>query len=165
MVYGPGDPLHRFFPILKRIDDGRRAILLEEGMAQWRGPRGYVENVAAAIALAATDDRARGRIYNVAEPQNLTEQEWTELILRAAGAEARTVVVPRPHAPPHIHLPGNTAQHWSTSSERIRAELGYREPVPLDEALARTIAWERIHPPGQIDPKKFDYDAEDAALQ
>ena len=47
MVYGPGDPLHRLFPILKRIDDGRPALLLDERMAQWRATRGFVENVAA----------------------------------------------------------------------------------------------------------------------
>ena len=27
MIYGPGDPLHRLHPILKRIDDRRPAIL------------------------------------------------------------------------------------------------------------------------------------------
>ncbi len=32
-------------------------------------------------------------------------------------------------------------------STRIRQELGYREPIPLDQALRRTIAWERAHPP------------------
>ena len=57
MVYGPGDPLHRLHPILKRIDDGRPAILMQEEAAQWRGLRGYVENVAAAIALAATSPK------------------------------------------------------------------------------------------------------------
>jgi dTDP-D-glucose 4,6-dehydratase len=50
------------------------------------------------------------------------------------------------------------------SSERIRAELGYAEPVPLDEALQRTIAWERANPPAQEDAKQFDYAAEDQAL-
>src|SRR6266849_9742050 len=56
MVYGPGDPLHRFHPIVKRVDDGRRHIILAETLAAWRSPRGYVENVAAAIVLAATDE-------------------------------------------------------------------------------------------------------------
>jgi dTDP-D-glucose 4,6-dehydratase len=60
-------------------------------------------------------------------------------------------------------LPGNTRQQWVASSARIRAELGYREPVALDEALRRTIEWERTHPP-TIDPAQFDYAAEDAAL-
>jgi len=39
MVYGPGDPLHRFFPLLKRFDDGRSSILLADDLAAWRGPR------------------------------------------------------------------------------------------------------------------------------
>src|SRR5947207_6264937 len=56
MVYGPGDPLHRLSPIVKRIDDGRRFMLFEEKHAAWRSPRGYVENVASAIALAAISD-------------------------------------------------------------------------------------------------------------
>lgn len=51
MVYGPGDYLHRFFPLLKRFDDGRSSILLADDLAAWRGPRGYVENIAHAIAL------------------------------------------------------------------------------------------------------------------
>ena len=66
MVYGPGDPLHRFFPLLKRIDDGRPAILFADDFAVWRGSKGYVENVGAAIALAAVSEKAAGRIYNVA---------------------------------------------------------------------------------------------------
>ena len=49
------------------------------------------------------------------------------------------------------------------SSKRIRDELGYSEPVAPEEALRRTIEWERTHPP-PIDPAKFDYAAEDAAL-
>ena len=53
MVYGPGDPLHRFHGVLKRIQDGRPAIILSEDLAAWRGPRGYVENVAHAIAVAS----------------------------------------------------------------------------------------------------------------
>jgi len=52
-VYGPGDNQHRIFEYLKRMDDGRTAILLT-GPGGWRWSRGYVENVAAAIALAAT---------------------------------------------------------------------------------------------------------------
>jgi nucleoside-diphosphate-sugar epimerase len=38
MVHGSGDHLRRFHPILKRIDDGRRVILFEEGIAKWRCP-------------------------------------------------------------------------------------------------------------------------------
>lgn len=54
----------------------------------------------------------------------------------------------------------NTDHHLVTDSARIRRELGYRETVPLDVALARTIAWERQHPPENVDPSQFDYPAE-----
>lgn len=33
MVYGPGDPPHRFYGVLKRIRDGRTAIILSEDHA------------------------------------------------------------------------------------------------------------------------------------
>ena len=47
---------------------------------------------------------------------------------------------------------------------RIRRDLGYTEIVSLDEALRRTIDWERAHPPAHVDPAQFDYAAEDAIL-
>ncbi len=80
MIYGPGDRLHRFAPIVKRILDARRQIILEKDVAAWRSPRGYVENVAAAIALAVIDGRAAGGIYNVCEEPAFSELEWAEKI-------------------------------------------------------------------------------------
>jgi nucleoside-diphosphate-sugar epimerase len=65
MIYGLGDPMHRFYPILKRIDDGRKQIIFADDVAPLRTPRGYVEDVGAAVALAATSPQAAGRIYNV----------------------------------------------------------------------------------------------------
>ena len=67
MLYGPGDRQHRLFRYLRRMDDNRPAILLEQGMAGWRWTKGYVENIAAAIVLAVTDRNATGRIYNLGE--------------------------------------------------------------------------------------------------
>src|SRR5262245_27637564 len=76
MVYGPGDPLHRQYSLVKRMDDARPVILFERKHAAWRGPHGYVENVGDAIAVAATSDAAAGRTYNVADPDDCTELEW-----------------------------------------------------------------------------------------
>jgi len=162
MIYGPGDHLHRFHPILKRIDDGRRAILFEEGIARWRAPRGYVENVASAIALAAVSERAAGRIYNVAETPAFTELDWARKIAAAAAWDGEFVMLPKERTPAHLLQPGNSAQHWEADSSRIRRELGYEEPVSLEEAIRRTIAWERANPPGEFSMHRFDYAAEDA---
>ena len=164
MVYGPGDRLHRFHPILKRIDDCRRAILFEEAMANWRAPRGYVENVAAAIVLASLSEQAAGRTYNVVERPSFSELDWAREIASAISWTGEFVTLPKERMPAHLLQPGNAAQHWEADSTRIRSELGYEEPVPLEEAIRRTIAWERANPPGELNLYKFDYAAEDAAI-
>jgi nucleoside-diphosphate-sugar epimerase len=164
MVYGPGDPLHRFYPVVKRIADGRRHMLFPETLAAWRSPRGYVENVAAAIALAASDDRAMRRIYNVCEEPSFSELEWARKIAHEMRWDGEFVVLPVARTPQHLVRPGNPAQHWTASSARIRRELGYGEPVAIEEAIRRTIPWERENPPTVGFLAKFDYDAEDAAV-
>jgi nucleoside-diphosphate-sugar epimerase len=164
MVYGPRDPLNRLLPLVRRMDDGRKAILLSAGMAQWRGPFGYVENVAAAIALAAISDRGSGRVYNVAEPDAFTELEWARKVAEVAGWDGEFVVVPGERAPAHLRPPGNPAQHWVADTTRIRQELGYREPIGYEVAIRRTIEWMRANPPASTTPHVFDYAAEDAAL-
>lgn len=164
MVYGPGDPVHRLFSHLKRMDDNRPAILLQEDVAQWRGPRGYVENVAAAIALVTVSPVAAGRIYNIAEPVAHTELEWVRAIGLVVGWTGDVIPTPLELTPPHLRVPSNNAQRWDMSSKRIREELGFREVIGETAALERTIAWERAHMP-PADPRLFDYAEEDAAIE
>src|SRR5580658_999783 len=134
MIYGPGDHLSRFHPVLKRIDDRRHVIVFEEGWAEWRSPRGYVENVAAALALSAISERAAGCIYNVAETPAFSELDWTRKIAAATGWDGGSGCLPKDRVPTHLRQPGNSAQHWEADSTRIRHELVYQEPVPLEEA-------------------------------
>jgi nucleoside-diphosphate-sugar epimerase len=164
MVYGPRDNQHRLFEYLKRMDDGRPAILFDEASAQWRWTRGYVENVADAIALAATDERAAGRIYNVGEPNVLSMREWVEAIAKAVGWKGKIVTVPQDRLPTHLDLGIDASQHLAAETQHIRRELDYSEQIAFEEGLRRTIDWERANPPRKIDPKQFDYAAEDAAL-
>lgn len=164
MIYGPGDRLHRFYPMVKRIADRRHKIIFPETLASWRSPRGYVENVAAAIALATTDSPAARRIYNVCEEPPFSELEWARKIAAAMQWDGEFVVLPDDRTPPHLRRPGNAAQHWAASSARIRRDLGYAEPVAVDEAIRRTIEWERHNPPPAEFMPAFDYAAEDAAL-
>jgi nucleoside-diphosphate-sugar epimerase len=163
MIYGPGDPLHRFHPVLKRIDDGRKQIIFANDVAPLRTPRGYVEDVAAAIVLAATSPQAAGRIYNVCETESFGELDWARKIAAATHWQGKFVVLPHDSTPKHLLWPGNTAQHVVASSERIRKELGYRELLPREEAIRRTIEWERANP-AETPLAQFDYAAEDEAL-
>lgn len=163
-VYGPNDGQHRLFEFLKRMDDQRPAILLDERMAHWRWTRGYVENVAAAIALALTDERAAGRIYNVGEPRTLSMIEWARAIAKIADWHGSIITLPPDRVPAHLVPDVDVNQELLVDTTRIRAELGYHEPVDLDEALRRAVAWERANPPKEIDARQFDYAAEDAVL-
>ncbi len=165
MVYGPGDYQHRLFEYLKRMDDKRPVIILDKGLAEWRSSNGYVENVADAIAVALAKERARNRIYNVAEPDSPTIAEWVKKIGKVAGWDGEVIVVSRDRLPPQLVADFRTEQHLSVDTSRIREELGYRESIPQDEALRRTIEWERMHPPEKIRPEQFDYESEEKVLK
>jgi len=164
MAHGPGDYQHRLFPYLKRMDDGRPAIVLDGGLARMRATRGYVEDIAIAIAHAVIDERAAGRIYNVGEADPLPEAEWVRAIGRAAGWSGEVVVVPRDRLPEQLQWDGDSDQDFVADTTRIRAELGYAEGASRDEALRRTVAWERANPPTDVLSDMFDYAAEDEAL-
>jgi nucleoside-diphosphate-sugar epimerase len=105
-----------------------------------------------------------GRTYNVAEPEALSEAEWARQIGRAARWEGQVVVLPKEHTPAHLLWGKHHDQDTAVDTLRIRAELGHHELMSRDDALCRTVEWERGHPPEKIDPAAFDYAAEDAAL-
>jgi nucleoside-diphosphate-sugar epimerase len=165
MVYGRSDPQHRLYPYLKRMDDGRPVILLDDVHAAWKWTRGYVENVASAICLAVTDDRAAGRVYNIGEEPVPTEIEWVRSIARCVGWRGKIAALPGARLPEHLQTSYNFLQHMETDTSRIRQELGHIDQVSREEGMIRTVEWERAHPPDKIDPADYDYDAEDTALR
>jgi nucleoside-diphosphate-sugar epimerase len=144
-VYGPGDGHHRVGKVLALMRSGG-PVVLDRAKASWRWTRGYVENVADAIALAATDARAADRTYNIGDERALTELEWTSEIGRAAGTPAEVRTAAREELPPELAEPFDFAHDLVADTRRIRAELGYRERVGLAEGLAASIAWEGEHP-------------------
>jgi nucleoside-diphosphate-sugar epimerase len=166
MMYGPGDPLHRFFPLLKRCEDGRPSVLLADDMAAWRAPRGYVEK--RCTRHCARRDLGSGAWLYL---QHLRRAHLIRTGLAVANRKEYELAgkVRRPaqdKTPKHLLQPGNAQQHIVATSERIRSELCYKEPVEIDEAIRRTIAWEQQNPPRAVilHQYQFDYDAEDAAL-
>ncbi|QBD76055.1 NAD-dependent dehydratase [Ktedonosporobacter rubrisoli] len=162
MIYGPGDRQHRNYSLVKRMQDRRPAIVLGQEYANWLSPRGYIDNVAAAIVLATTDARAAGRIYNVAEEPPFTTVEWVRKLAEAMDWHGNIVTRQEEQLPASLKFDANAKQHLSLDTARIRQELGYREPVGLDEAIKQTIAWELNNPPAA---SQLDYAAEDALLR
>jgi nucleoside-diphosphate-sugar epimerase len=163
-VYGPNDYQHRMGPYLRRMQDGRSAIFLSEGQAAWRWTRGYVEDIAQGIVVAATSRRSLGRIYNLGEATAYTEREWVEAIGRTVGWQGEIRVLPVEEMPPHLRSNENYAQPLIADTGRIRDELGFDEIVDPEEGLRRTVEWELAHPDERLTDQDFDYAAEDAVL-
>ena len=114
-VYGPGD------------NADLATVYAFRNQPRWRWTHGYVENVAAAIVLAAADPKAEGRIYNVGE-------EYTPTIAE------RLRTLPASSVPPNDAAKFNFAQDIAYDTTRIRAELGYREIVSEEEAIVATVS-------------------------
>jgi nucleoside-diphosphate-sugar epimerase len=167
MVYGEGDPFHRLYKYVKRMLDNRDGIVLDELFAYWRGSRGYVENVAHAIVLAATNEKAKNRIYNVGEEVGHSEFEWIHKIGDAMRWGGKIHCVPRSQLPNEMIYDKGVRQDWVIDTSRIREELGYEEKISLEEAMRRVVLWERNNPPKELDPREFpklNYELEDQVL-
>lgn len=165
MVYGPGDKQHRMYQYLKRMDDKRPYILLEEKWTWWKWTRGYVEDVAHAIVLAVTDERASGQIYNVGEKEALSLIEWVKKIGEFADWDGEIIIVPDNKLSEDKEDRSNTAQHIVIDSGKIRRELGYKEIFSSEEAFIRTVEWERENPPEKLKEEDFNYEKEDLVLK
>jgi nucleoside-diphosphate-sugar epimerase len=162
-VHGERDYQHRLFMEVARMDAGRPAIIVPEAQWSWRWPRGYAGNIADAIGLVATDSRAVGRVYHVAEETALPMADWIRRVADVTGWTGKIVAVPDDLLPPHLQPKGNFAQDIVVDSSRIRRELGYAERVLPGEGVRRAVAWERAHPPKSA-AQWLDFPAEDAAL-
>ncbi|MFZ0266207.1 NAD-dependent epimerase/dehydratase family protein, partial [Caulobacter sp.] len=143
MVFGPGDRQRRFSWAIRPMAQRRPRIVIPHPWASWRATFGYVDDVAAGIALAATHPRAGGETYNLGRSNTPTNIAWA-----ASFAE-------------HLNWPGDVqlahpdVAHGALAkavsgldldyplfidNAKIRRRLGYVEVTDFDEALARTVA-------------------------
>jgi len=133
-VYGPGDSHHRFGAWLQQMAAGDE-LRMQASYARWHWTHGYVEDIAEAVVLAAVQP-AEG-VYNVGEAEVPTMRKRAEELGRAAGWNGRIVLTQAEE------MPHDFSHDLVVDTSKIRRELGYREWVSPEEALARTIAWER----------------------
>jgi nucleoside-diphosphate-sugar epimerase len=92
----------------------------------WRWTHGYVENVAAAIVLAALHPAGANRVYNVGEAYTPTIAE-------------RLQTLPSSNLPTVEAKGYEFRQNIAYDTTRIRSELGYSERVSYEEGLRRTL--------------------------
>jgi dTDP-glucose 4,6-dehydratase len=95
----------------------------------------YVDDLVDGILLLLRSDEA-GPV-NLGNPHELSMLDLAQRIRDLAGSSSEIAFIPRPEDDPSVRQPDITL---------ATAQLGWQPRVPLDEGLARTIAWFRSHP-------------------
>ncbi len=173
LVYGPYQVAPSEWCVIRRILDKRPFVILPDGGLTLTS-RGYAANLAHAVMLAVDQPEiASGQIYNCGDERLLSLHQWVEIITRTLDYDWDIVCLPgdvaRPAQPMIPLLP--TWHHGIMDISKIKTELGYRDLVPIEVALPRTVRWYLEHPPergGALERNlqdPFDYDAEDRLVQ
>lgn len=171
-LYGPHSVIPHEWGVVKRVLDGRGAIALPGG-GQVLWTRCAAANAAHAIALALDQpELSGGQIYHVGDQRQFTQRQWVEHIAAALGHEFELLEIPWSFAPPGFSYAPEQVQarhHRLLDTSKLRAQLGYRDAVPAEQALAETARWLVEHPPATGDGRNildpFDYAAEDRLIE
>ena len=143
MVFGPGDRQRRFSWTIRPMAQGRPRLVIPHPWASWRATFGYVDDVAAGIALAAVHPRAGGETFNLGRANTPTNLAWAATFAEHLGWPGEVQL-----AHPRVARGAlaaavaglNLDYPLFLDNAKIRRRLGYSEPTPLEEALARTVA-------------------------
>ena len=123
--------------------------------------------------LLAVDhpDAAAGQSFNCGDEQTLTLRQRAESIAAILGQPLEVVGVPAEVALPACPLLTHEASdHRVMDLGKLQRALGYRDLVPVQEALRRTVDWllaNRPDPGGfteRLLGDPFDYAAEDQLI-
>ena len=137
-VYGPRGPLSHEWAVVKRIRDGRnRMILPHDGITYFQ--RGYTENLARLVYLAATVPAASGEAFNAGDETVLSARAVAENILDELHSEMELVGVPAHFC--RGAYPLAQKSNLILDMSKARALLGYHDVVDVETATRMTARW------------------------
>lgn len=145
LVYGPGVGAN-FGRLMRLVGRGWPLPL---GCVNNRRSLIAVANLASALLACATHPAAAGRTYFVSDGEDVSSAELVRHIARALGRSPRLLPLPVPLLRLAGVLTGRSAavrrltESMVVDSARIRAELGWKPPVSMQQALAAMVAAER----------------------
>src|SRR5579864_3130557 len=146
LVYGPG--VRANFLHLMRWVDSQRPLPL----GAIRNQRSLVNvwNLCDLIATLLATPRPQG-IWLVSDGEDLSTPELIQRLARAMQRTARLVAIPVPLLRLCAAMVGRSAESTrlcgslQVSMAATCEALDWSPPIPLDEALARTVTWYRAH--------------------
>lgn len=165
-IYGPRAPLSHEWPIVRRILDGRKVILLPHGGATYF-QRGFADNVAHLVFLAATRSEASGLAFNAGDERVIPARRVAEVIAEELEITVELLDVPSELCAGVFPLAERSTIVLDMS--RARALLGYRDVTDVEAATRSTARWLAEHPPrdGEVSPQalgRVDYEREDRLI-
>jgi UDP-glucose 4-epimerase len=122
---------------LRQILNGEELVIFGDG--DQRRDFNYVDDAVRAFLLAASRDEANGRVYNLGDARPIGLRDLAELLVRVNGVGSYRLV-PFPADRKAIDI-----GDYYADFDAIREELGWVPSVPLEDGLARTLAFYREH--------------------
>ena len=141
MTYGPGDRQQRFRWVISPMLAGRPRLAIDPAWAAWRTTYGFVDDVADALAHAATHPGASDRTFNLGDPEPPDHREWVRRFARTLDWPGAVETRPAPQDSPLAAL--DLRYPLVADTRAFRAACAWREPTVLEERLERTIAEQR----------------------
>jgi len=162
-VYGPRSHLAHEWAIVRRILDGRPFAILPQGGTTYF-QRGYVENLARLVLLAAEVPAAAGLVFNAGDERVLNAATVASVIADALGSSIELVGMPAQWCRGVFPLAEKSSLILDLG--RARQVLGYHDVVGVEEATRLTALWLAEHRPaeGEVPATfagRFDYERED----
>ena len=139
MVFGPGDPRRRFQHLCQALMMPKRTITLSGKEARWKSPLLHVDDVARAIALAATHSQTPGGIFNIGPETHVSESQRALAFARAIGRTIKLEI----KSEAKEGTGQNFDQHVVLSSALLRRLTGWLPRLTDDEAYQSVWAWEQ----------------------
>ena len=173
LVYGPNNICPAEWGLIRRAREHRKLLILPAGGLTLIS-RGFSENIAHAIVLALENPSASaGQIYNICDDYVMPNVEWVAKVSALLNHTFESVAIPFEALPAGFRATPPQLlyrHHCVLDISKIKQQLGYRDVVSVDEALARTVQWYLQHPLSKEceaeqnlgDP--FDYGYEDALI-
>lgn len=130
-TYGPNQYPEKLLPLfITNALDGEPLPLYGDGrqIRDWM----HVEDHCAGIEAALRSGKP-GEAYNVGGGDERENREITSMILAATGADPALVR--------HVEDRAGHDRRYSIDTTKTKNELGWAPAIPLEEGLARTVAW------------------------
>lgn len=169
--YGPRQPGPQDWSILRRLLDGRPAIVIADGGIKLESRVCSRNAAAGVVAVIDNLDRVGGKRYSVADERAYTMRQRIQLMSDFTGVTPELVDMPYDLAWPCHPFYRFRPQHLLCQSDSIRRDLGYEDVISTDDGLWESFEWLIDNQPergGELERQTgdpFDYAAEDVLIK